>query len=139
MNRTRSILALFIAVSFLASPSLAAKKKKGGAGKPPEASEKVVAVKDKDGNDAGTVSVVKDKEWSGDGKTFTIFNLTVKNSSGKKGKFFGEIKLDGGASGSCTYFLEVGPGEAGKNAKDCKQSASWASFEADGKVEFGGD
>ena len=117
------LLAVLVA-SVIASVALAA-----------DASKSADAV-DANGRKQGSITVERAGEpWTADGKTFAPFSVVVRNAGASKASFFGNISLDGGKAGDCTWYAAVDAGATKRIEKPCKQRRAWNDFAITAKAE----
>lgn len=91
---------------------------------------------DANGRKSGSVTVERAGEpWSASGKTYSPFTVVVRSTAASKAHFFGNIALDGGRAGDCTWYAVVDPGATKRIEKPCKQRRTWSDFSITAKVE----
>ena len=101
-----------------------------------DASKSADAV-DSQGRKAGSVTVERAGDpWTAEGKTFAPFTVVIRNTAPQKAAFFGNIALDGGKAGDCTWFTAVDAGASKRIEKPCKQRRAWTDFSVTAKVEI---
>lgn len=101
-----------------------------------DASKSADAV-DAQGRKAGSITVEKAGEpWTVDGKTFATFTVVVRNATPQKAAFFGNISLDNGKAGDCTWFTVVEANASKRIEKPCKQRRAWNDFSVNARVEM---
>lgn len=91
---------------------------------------------DANGRKHGSITVERAGDpWTSDGKSFAPFSVVIRNASSSKASFFGNIALDGGKAGDCTWYAAVDAGATKRIEKPCKQRRSWSDFTITAKVE----
>lgn len=94
---------------------------------------------DANGRLGGTVTArTAGDAWTAEGRSFAPFELTVRNTSQWKGRFFGAIALDDGKAGTCHWFVEVEAGATANVRKECRQRRAFRDWDLTAKAHLVG-
>ena len=92
---------------------------------------------DANGRLGGTVTArVAGESWTAEGKSFTPFELSVRNTTQLKGRYFGKIVLDEGKSVECHWYVELEPNTSATLRKECRQRRAFRDWDLAPKAQL---